>query len=90
MIEKPKRLTMGSYRFSDWSAPDPDDGLLDSALHTARYALTSLTQDEAYAILAAAEAYIHFVGHPAANKLIVDQLLAVRAAVRAQRKKDDQ
>lgn len=76
--ESPKH---GYFRFEDWIAPDPDDDKLGAALHTARYALASLTQADAYRILAAAEAYIHFAGHPASTKSIVAQLRKLRARI---------
>lgn len=61
---------------------DPEDEKLHEAMHTARYDLKRLTQDQAYRILSAAEAYVHLAAHPAGNKLIIDQLRRVRKAVR--------
>jgi hypothetical protein len=74
----------GRFYFEDWTAPDPDDEKLHEAMHTARYALSRLTQAEAYRILGAAEAYCHFAGHPAPTKNIVEQLRKLRRRVRSQ------
>lgn len=80
------RLIGSWYRFKDWGAPDPDNEKLEEAMHCARYSLPRLTQSEAYTILAAAEAYLHFAGHPAATKNIVEQLRDLRRAVKSTRK----
>lgn len=80
------RLVGSWYRAADWGAPDPDNEELGEALHCARYCLTRLTQSQAYTVLAAAEAYLHFAGHPAATKDIVAQLRVLRRAVKATRK----
>lgn len=74
---------MNYLRFDGWVAPDPRDEDLHQAMHAARYSLSSLTQAEAYRILAAAEAYIHFAAHPAPTADIVKQLRELRTRVRA-------
>lgn len=76
------RHAHGRYFFEDWSTPDPHDQALNEAMHTARYNLAALTQTQAYLILAAAEAYQHFAGHPARTEDILHQLRRVRRAVR--------
>ena len=76
------------FHFEDWGAPNPDDPGLGEALHTARYDLANLTQTQAYRICEAAEAYRHFAGHVAPNRLIVPQLQKLRARVRQQRALD--
>lgn len=68
--------------FEDWSMPDPEYEPLADALHTARYALGSLTQEQAYLILGCAEAYLHLVTHPAGTESVVKQLREVRRALR--------
>jgi hypothetical protein len=82
-------LKHGRFYFTDWSAPDPDDEKLNEAMHTARYDLNRLTQDQAYLILSAAEAYCYYSGHPAANKSIFKQLAELRAAIRAKRVREE-
>lgn len=67
----------------DWSMPNPFDPDLTSALHTARYHMSILTQSQAFAICAAAEAYLHFASHPADTASIISQLRKLRARVRA-------
>lgn len=76
------RLSHGWFRFEDWAAPDPHDEKLGEAMHAARYDIARLTQDQAYRILAAAEAYQHYAGHPAATASILRQLRRLRRAVR--------
>lgn len=72
----------GWIRFEDWGAPHPDWSGLAESMHTARYDLARLTQQDAYRILAAAEAYCHFAGHPASDTSIAKQLKELRKAVR--------
>lgn len=86
-MERPRLFKHGRYYFTDWSMADPEDASLEAAMHKARYDLANLTQEEAYRILAAAEAYVHLASHPADNRSILDQLRAVRSAVRAMRRK---
>jgi hypothetical protein len=77
----PRRLH-GRLFFEDWMMIDPEYEPLGEAMHAARYDLEHLTQEQAYLILDAAEAYVHLAAHPAGNKLIIDQLRRVRKAVR--------
>ena len=71
-----------------WSVVDPMSAALSDAMWTARYALTALTQKEAYLILEAASCYLHFASHPASNKSIFSQLAQVRRMVREHMKED--
>lgn len=64
--------------FADWSAPDPYSEELDAALHAARYSPGALTDTQRHLILSAAEAYLHFAGHPAPNRSILRQLADLR------------
>ena len=83
------KLLHGIFFFEDWQAPNPDDKKLHDAMHQARYGLKHLTQDQASRILEAAEAYCHFAGHPASDRLILDQLKLLRAATREHLKQED-
>ena len=84
---KPSDQQPSWLNFEGYSLPNPDYPPLEGALHTARYNLTALTQADAYCLLACAEAYLHFAGHPATNKLVTKQLQALRRRVKANRKK---
>lgn len=53
------RRSRGRLVADDWSVMDPTSAALSDAMWTARYALTALTQKEAYLILEAASCYIH-------------------------------
>lgn len=77
------RTRAGWLYFKDWGAPDPHDERLGESLHTLRYNLKGATQTDAYRVLAAAEAYCHFAGHPASTKGILEQLRELRRRVRA-------
>lgn len=83
------RLLHGNFFFGEWMAPDPDDEALHDSMHRARYDMGSLTQQDLYRILRAAEAYCHFAGHPAANTSIIPQLRDLRRAVRSNRERED-
>ena len=76
------RRAHGRYFFEDWSVADPEDEKLLEAMHTARYNLEALTQDQSFRVLSAAEAFLHFASHPATNKSILNQLRLLRRAVR--------
>ena len=80
--KKPPYLMHGKIFFGGWMAPDPRDPALGESMHTARYALASLTQQDAYRILSAAEAYCHFADHPAPTRWILEKLRVLRRAVR--------
>ncbi len=77
---------MSQLRFDGWSSPDPEDPALSEALHRARYSLSRLTQSDAYLILAAAEAYLHFSAHPTSTESVAAQLRELRARVKRRRK----
>ena len=76
------RLMHGIYVFGDWQAPNPYDPGLTDALHTARYNLKALTRAEAFRILQAAEAYVHFASHPTTTASVIAQLRELRRVVR--------
>lgn len=77
-----KRRTHGRLFFEGWSISDPEHEELHEALHTARYALQQLTQQQAYTVLAAAEAYIHLTTHPAGVSKMVDKLRSICRVIR--------
>lgn len=81
------RLIGSWYRFKDWCAPDPDSDALHESMWTAVHARERLTAEDALRLASAADAYCHFVGHPAAtNAQIIEQLRDLRRAVKATRK----
>jgi hypothetical protein len=56
------RLYFGEAQAERWSIADPDCESLDAAMHDMRYGKP--TQDQIYAVLGAAEAYVHLFGYP--------------------------
>lgn len=65
-----------------YSMPDPNSEALDESMHRLRYEFHSATQDDAYRVLAAAGAYLHFAAHPSPTCRLVKQLRELRSAVR--------
>jgi len=81
MADEPKRRQHWFY-FKDWGAPDPLDPYYKGLLYKAHHDMGALTAIEMYAILQLAQAYIHFAGHNAPNRMIVDQLRLLRTTVK--------
>jgi hypothetical protein len=92
---KPRRIH-GRIFFEDWSVCDPDllcgeDGAMSRA-HRACFpfgepATPEVTIDRAalIALAAAAEAYVHLTTHPAGTESVVQQLRAIRRALKEPR-----
>lgn len=72
---------MRRIRLDDGSTwPDPLDQEAAEARHCARYNLATLTQLQAYDILAYAEAYLHLASHPAGTESCIATLRKLRRA----------
>jgi len=88
VAEMSKKRAGGRIFFGSYSMPDPDDADLRYSMHEARYGqMEALTRADMYQILAAAEAYLHFVGHLAGTEAMIQQLREVRREVAVARKK---
>lgn len=83
-----KRVS-GNFVFEDFMAPDPHGAELHAAMWIARYQFESLTQAQALRLLGTADAYCHFAGHVAPNKIIEAQLRKLRAAASASRSPEE-
>jgi hypothetical protein len=71
-----RKRSGGRVFFDDYSMPDPLDDDLLLGMYAARYG--TLTKRQTMKLLACAEAYFHFVAHPAPTAMIVKQLREVR------------
>jgi hypothetical protein len=80
------KLKHGRYFFSDYSMPDPHYAEFHEAMYALYHDQPAATPIQARRVLAAAEAYIHFVGDTGSTESIIKQLREVRRAIRAERK----
>jgi len=83
MMRKYPCLLHERILFDEWSAPDPFGVKLNESLHKFRYDLKNCDQADAYRVLAAAEAFCHFAGHPAGNNSMCKQLRELRNAIKS-------
>ena len=88
-----KRAQCRHLYFTDWSVFDPralnvEDGPI-SRVHHALHPLAggtpetvTLSRDDAYALEVAADCYLHLTTHPAGTEAAIEQLRAIRRALR--------
>jgi len=66
-----------------WQIPDPESDALHDAMHTARYNLKSLTQEEAYRLCEVASAYVYLLAECPTTTMAIEKVRTIRAAVKA-------
>lgn len=90
MADRLRHAKAGFLYFSDWSVCDPRAlGDARRNLYEALYPLASpppetvtLSRSDALRLGAAVDAYVHLTTHPAGSGPVVEQLRAIRRAIR--------
>jgi hypothetical protein len=89
MVDVLRKREHGWLRFNEgkerWSMPDPEHEARAEAAWTARYALSELTQHQAYLLAETFETYHHLMTHPCGVEYAVGQVRAVRRALRGRK-----